>query len=223
VKPAFGINLTQWHIWESEHFDGIEIWSYMHDWVDNLTPVTMPYYYLRPDRAIDGPDRRVLGLWDRLNLHRRVAGVGALDAHAVKMLFGAFVAFPYERLFKTILTHATVERWGDDADADTAELRAALKSARAFVAYDALSASDGFEFRTSDGMMTGDRAPYEAGLKIEVRAAARAELRLVRNGRSFDAREGTAAEFAAEGPGVYRAEAYLGGRPWVFSNPIVLI
>ena len=127
VKSTFGINLRQWHIWESEHFDGLEIWSYMHDWVDNLTPLTLPYYYLRPDRAIDGPHEGVLGLWDRLNLHRRVAGLGALDAHAVKLLGGVFTAFPYEFLFRTILTHVLVDEWGGSAAEDAAALKEGLK------------------------------------------------------------------------------------------------
>jgi len=222
VKPAFGINLKQWHVWESEQFTGIEIWSYMHDWVENLNPLTMPYYYMNPDKAIDGPNERVLGLWDRLNLHRRVAGIGALDAHAVKMCLGAFVAFKYERLFRTILTHVTVDRWGENAEADRAELIRGLREARAYVAYDGLSPAEGFQLSTNGGLRAGDRGRLERETRIRVRVPKEAEVRLIHNGRRSAQAGGMTAEFAAEAPGVYRVEVYLGGRPWIFSNPIFL-
>ena len=95
VKPTFGIHLREWRTWQEEHFTGLEIWSYMHDWVENLTWRKLPFYYRHPEAAIDGPDESVLWLWDRLNLHRRVVGIGALDAHAVKLLFGLLTAFRY--------------------------------------------------------------------------------------------------------------------------------
>jgi hypothetical protein len=221
-KPTFGIKLKQWHVWESEHFAGIEIWSYMHDWVENVKALTLPLYYFAPDRAIDGPNRRVLGLWDRLNLHRRVAGIGALDAHAVRMGFGAFVAFRYEDLFRTILTHARVEAWGGSSAEDTARLRQALREARSFVAYDWLGPSDGFEFSGEGGIGMGDRAALGGGVRLHAALAAEGEMRFMHDGRCAAATTAREAEFAAEEPGVYRVEAYLRGRPWIFSNPIVL-
>jgi hypothetical protein len=222
VKSAFGINLRQWHVWESEHFDGIEIWSYMHDWVDNVTALTLPYYYLRPDRAIEGPDEGVLGLWDRLNVRRRVAGLGALDAHAIKRLGGLFTAFPYRFLFGTILTHVFVEEWGGSAAADAAALRAALREARSFAAYDALAPAEGFRFYGDGGLMMGDRAQLGAGRRLAVEAPREADVTLVHNGRRVRSESGGRTEFEASSPGVYRVEARIGGRPWVFSNPIFL-
>jgi hypothetical protein len=221
VKATFGLNLRQWHIWESEHFDGIEIWSYMHDWVEKLNPFSIPYYYLFPERAIEGPNEKVLGLWDRLNLHRRVTGLGALDAHAVTMGFGLLTAFKYEFLFRTILTYALVDEWGADAEADTLALRAALREAKAFVAHEGVAPAEGFDFRAGEAAM-GARKDFAGAETIRVRVPARAEITLVHNGRRREAMQGTAAEFAAEEPGVYRVEARIGGRPWIFSNPIVL-
>ena len=45
---------------------------------------------------------------------------------------------------------------------------------------------------------------------------------MLRDGVRIEAK--TASELATEvnGPGVYRVEVKLGGRPWVFSNPIYL-
>jgi hypothetical protein len=221
VKATFGINLRQWHIWESEHFDGIEIWSYMHDWVERLSLLNIPMYYLSPDSAIAGPNEKVLGLWDRLNLHRRVAGIGALDAHAVKMGLGLFTAFKYEFLFGTILTHALVDDWGSDAEADTLRLRAALKEARAFVAYDRIGRADGFRF-SAEGLAMGDTAAVGGGIAFDASLPESAEIALIHNGRRVAAESGTAVRFPASEPGVYRLEARREGRPWIFSNPICL-
>jgi len=221
VKTTFGINLRQWHIWESEHFDGIEIWSYMHDWVERLNPLNIPMYYLSPDSAIEGPNEKVLGLWDRLNLHRRVTGIGALDAHAVKMGLGLFTAFKYEFLFGTILTHALVDDWGSDASADTRRLRAALKQARAYVAYEPLGSAEGFRF-AADGLEMGDRAAFGGAVRLEAFLPQSGQIAFIHNGRKIAAEEGAKASFPAGEPGVYRLEVRLNGRPWIFSNPICL-
>jgi len=221
VKQAFGLNLRRWRIWDSEHFDGLEIWSYMHDWIENLHPLNLPYYYLRPDRAIDGPDPKVLRIWDRLNLHRPVSGLGALDAHAVKRVFGAFTAFKYEQLFRTILTHAWVDEWGADPSKDALSLRDSLKRGRSFIAYDALAPAAGFTFEL-------DNVPLRSGPAVgappllRARVPREAEISLIHNGRPLAAASGLCAEFPAGSPGVYRVEVRLDRRPWIFSNHLRL-
>jgi len=219
IKPTFGINLKQWRVWESEHFDGIEIWSYMHDWIENLTPLNLPRLYLRPDLAIEGPDQRILHLWDRLNLRRRVAGIGALDAHAVTKFFGLFVAFKYEFLFRTILTHVLVDAWGLSPDEDAAELARALRAGRSFAAYDWLAPSEGFRFFTDRGVV-GDRLALAGPVDLEVVLPRPAEIVLVHNGRKGPVAASSSARFPVGEGGVYRVEARLDGRPWIFSNPI---
>lgn len=222
VKRAFGINLSQWHTWQEEPFTGIEIWSYMHDWVDNVSYATLPRYYLRPHEAIDGPDRKVLALWDRLNMRRRVVGIGALDAHAVEMFFGLLVAFEYEFLFRTVLTHVLVAEWGDDAEEDTRRLRKGLRLGRAFISYQVAGEAEGFDFRSSDGAVMGAREEFHEGTLLEVEAPEEGRMTLVHNGRRCAEAEGREAQFEAWGPGVYRVEMSRNGTPWIFSNPIVL-
>jgi len=220
VKRKFGINLRQWHAWDAEKFTGLEIWSYMHDWIDKVGYFNLPALYRAPDDAIDGPDERVLGLWDRLNVHRRVVGIGALDAHAVKMLGGLVVAFPYEFLFRTVLTHVLVEDWDGRPAEDERRLREGLRQGRAFVAYHTVAAADGFRFHESGGLQMGARAPLDGGRTLLVRAPKRADFTLVHNARRTARKSGEAAEFHAGEAGVYRVEARIGGRPWIFSNPI---
>jgi hypothetical protein len=222
VKPTFGIKLRKWHSWQEERFTGIEIWSYMHDWVENLTYTRLPYYYLHPERAIDGPDEHVLGLWDRLNMHRRVVGLGALDAHAVKLFFGLFVAFPYEMLFGTVLTHALVDDWGRSAEEDELELRRALMCGRAFISYGVAGKADGFIFGSGDGVLMGDRAPLDGPRKLLVDVPGEGDISIIHNGRRVRSEKGRSLTFTASEPGVYRAEVWRGGEPWIFSNPICL-
>jgi hypothetical protein len=220
VKPAFGLNLRQWHAWQEERFTGLEIWSYMHDWVENLTYLNLPRYYLRPEEAIDGPDERVLRLWDRLNVHRRVVGIGALDAHAVKMLLGMLVAFEYEFLFRTVLTHVLVDEWGGDAEADTGRLLQALREGRAFIAHEGVASAAGFDFRADNGALMGAREEFAGARRLLVKTPGEALISLVCGGRVRERHTGTAAEFPVTQPGVYRVEVRRGGRPWIYSNPI---
>ncbi len=222
VKRRFGINLKQWHAWDHEHFTGMEIWSYMHDWVDKVGWLNLPALYRNPASAIDGPDKRVLGLWDRLNSRRRVVGIGALDAHAVKMFFGMLVAFEYEFLFRTVLTHALVESWGRSEAEDELSLRSALREGRAFVAYEALFPGDAFRFESTDGLQMGARAPL-AGVRTLMASVDRpAEITLVHNGSASCVTSGRQARFDVHSAGVYRVEVRVEGRPWIFSNPIYL-
>ncbi|MHC4712512.1 MAG: CehA/McbA family metallohydrolase [Planctomycetota bacterium] len=220
VKPAFGINLRQWHAWEEEKFTGIEIWSYMHDWVENVRWHNILSCYRNPDSAIDGPDRRVLGLWDRLNLRRRIVGIGALDAHAVRRLFGLFVAFRYEFLFRTVLTHVLVEKWGVGEREDAEELLGALRAGRAFVSYAVAGDARGFHFGSEDGDRMGQRCDLRAGTRLFVHLPEAASITLVHNGRKAAGAEGVEAAFGVAEGGVYRVEARRRQRPWIFSNPV---
>jgi len=71
----------------------------------------------------------------------------------------------------------------------------------------------------------GDEAPAgNWGLRVRLPAPAR--VRLVRDGEEVAATTGASLEHRAEGPGVYRVEAYRDARgrerTWVLSNPIYL-
>ena len=68
----------------------------------------------------------------------------------------------------------------------------------------------------------GDEAPYAGPAVLEVRSPVEAKLTLLRAGRPVAETVGTALRHTAAEPGVYRAEARLGGKPWVYTNPIYL-
>jgi hypothetical protein len=47
-----------------------------------------------------------------------------------------------------------------------------------------------------------------------------ATIKLLHNGKILKESDGDSLEFASAEKGVYRVEAYIETRPWVFTNPI---
>ena len=187
-------------------FCGIEIWSYIHDVLDRAIPWRLPLVALAPRRLVRGPRPETLALWDRLGRTRRVAGIGALDNHA-HMLLGLFELYPHADVFRTLRTHVICPELPAAGAAAEPALIAALAAGAAFVAFDGWADSTGFRF-----------AP---GWKLHAQLPRPADLTILRDGRPLvSLRRTRTADLAVDGPGVYRLEARLDGRPWIFANPI---
>ncbi|MCK5119773.1 MAG: hypothetical protein KAQ78_09320 [Candidatus Latescibacteria bacterium] len=225
-RPFFFMRSHEWKEWGSDRFDGMEIWSYMFDWVRHFRFYKFRQFYRDPEAQITGPFPETLALWDRLCRTRRIVGIAGVDAHAKtkRTPFGTLVVFPYEKLFRTIRTHILSEeafsgQWADDARI----VYRALKEGHCFGAYDLLASSEGFRFllRSDRGnAMMGDEMSFREAAEIEVVVPRRASIRVLRNGKEIRRVEGDSLRFRAEAPGVYRTEVALGGRPWIYSNPI---
>jgi hypothetical protein len=88
---------------------------------------------------------------------------------------------------------------------------AALREGRSYIAMDSLAPARGFTFER-DGDTLRVSAPREA------------RLRLLRDGGEIASVAGRELGHALDGPGVYRAEAYLHAhgreRTWILSNPL---
>ena len=98
-----------WINWKYKGFDGLEIWSYMLDWVSNVNHISLLYYHRHPEKAIKGPNPITLRKWDEIAMKRHVVGIGSIDAHGRKVPIFRFIKFlPYEYLFRTIRTHILV-------------------------------------------------------------------------------------------------------------------
>jgi len=221
----FRTRRLSWRKWDIEHLTGIEIWSYMFDWVDDFRFYKFKRFYLYPEAQISGPFKETLEMWDQLCLSRRVVGIGGLDVHARQIdPWGKLVVFPYHSMFKTIHTHVLVKGGltGDFAT-DSGKLLSELSMGHCFVAYDFAQDSSGFMFRVrGDTAIMGDEVTYSEDLELEVRLPTRAYINVIRNGKKFLSFVGTHSCFHAEGPGVYRIEAYIRKKPWIFSNPIYI-
>ena len=227
-RPFFFVRSHEWKDWDSDLFDGIEIWSYMFDWVKDFRFYKFRRFYRDPEAQITGPFPETLRMWDRLCRTRRVVGIAGLDVHAKKRKspFGSLVVFPYEKLFRTIRTHILSEeafcgQWADDARI----VYRALKRGHCFGAYDLLWPSHGFRFTLQSGggsAVMGDEMKFSEDAEIRVVLPRRASLRILRNGEEIRSAEGDSLRFSADAPGGYRVEVSLGDKPWIYSNPIYL-
>lgn len=221
-KTWLALAHRRWQSFPDAPFHGLEIWTYLHDWVRGLRLGSLRRQYRDPDRSLRGPDARLLAQWDALNLRRRVAGIAAQDNHARYVpLFGVRV-FPYEYLFRRLLTHVETGPLTNDAEGDIRRLLAAIAAGESYLANNGLAAADGFRFfaQTTEGER-GAGAWLENGAEtLRVFSPQKAELKIVRSGETILTENTDALELRDPPPGAYRVEARLDGSPWVFTNHI---
>jgi hypothetical protein len=214
-----------WRDWTSAPVLGVELWSYMADWVRHvhfLRPIQFLGLLRRPERGIRGPLTATLAEYDAVCQRRRMVAVGGLDAHAVRGPFG-LVVFPYEFLFRTIRTHVLADAFTGDFAHDEQALYAALRAGHCTLAHDGIADSTGATFTCSGSgseRITGDELAFQPGLTLRATVPVEASLRLVYNGLTAYETSGTALERPVGEPGVYRIEGRIGGRPWLYTNPI---
>jgi hypothetical protein len=213
---------VDWPHWDAA-ITGMEIWSYMHDVVHKVIPWRLPLLFLNHRWLVRGPRRETLKMWDQLGRSRRVAGIGSLDNHAT-VFFSLFRIFPHQDLFRMLRTHVICAALPQDGPAAEEILVKALGEGSCFVALDGWADATGFRFCAQGPGPTlgmGQETAYAAGWKLIVESPRAAELTIVRDGSPLaKVEKARALEAAVEGPGVYRVEARLGGRPWVYTNPI---
>ena len=224
TKRLFRVRLAPWAQWDLDGFVGLEIWSYMHDWIDELTLLKFWSHYHRPHEQISGPDPAVLAIWDDLTRKRKVVAISGLDVHARKSwLIPLLNVFPYSELFRTIRTHVIVPRFSGDGRADVKLVEEAHREGRCYVAYDLLADAAGFSFTGESGQASchlGATLPLDGRATMSVHSPQECEMRLLRYGEEVASGQGTHLDHETAQTGAYRVEARLDGKPWVFTNPI---
>ena len=221
-RPWRGQTHFAWRRFPDEFFHGIEIWTYMHDWMDNLMFTQLREKVRRSDYHLSGPNARVLRLWDEMNLRRRMAGIGSQDNHARWVPFLNLRVFSYEYLFQRLLTHVVMEEFSRHAKDDIPRLLGAIGGGNSYFATNGIAGADGFSF-TVDGdggeHVVGEW--LEGGAKaLRISAPARAEVTLIRNGAVAAVETTELFEMRDPAPGAYRVEMRIGGVPWLFTNHI---
>ena len=221
-RPLHKMRNHSWRDWAATDFTGLELWSYMFDWVSGFHYSRFPSYYRHPDRKLRGPDAQTITKWDELCQQRRVVAFGGVDAHARKHFGLPFVVFPYESLFRTIRTHLVTTDALAGVSSDIATVLESLRNGKAFLANDKTADSSGTTFTTDSGLTFGDEAPFTSTLRIHAEVPTKADLTLVKDGVPVVQEQSKSLTYKADRPGVYRLEARLSGRPWLFTNPIYL-
>lgn len=219
-----------WINWKYEDYDGLEIWSYMLDWVSKVNHISLLYYYLHPEKAIKGPNLVSLRKWDEIAMKRHIVGIGSIDAHGRRAPIFWFIKFlPYEYLFQTIRTHILVPTpLKDNLSTEQSKklVYDAIRSGHCFIGYDFIADSSGFKFTAIvDGenkVLMGDELEMDKSALLQIKTPLPSKIRLIRNGESIKVLEGNNLDYETDQTGVYRVEVYLDDQPWVFSNPIFL-
>jgi len=218
----FMIKGYPWRRWEIERFCGIEVWSYMYDWLGKTHWGNVIYHLAYPDRVLRGPDRKTLGMWDRLCEKRRITGIAGLDVHGMRVW--GLELMGYEQLFAGLRNHLLCNELTGNAGQDVEIILDTLKEGRLFFALDSLADSYGFRFWFEGGggkVLMGEEVPFRQG-KICICAPCEAEFVIRRNGEVFWKERGREAEVRLKERGVYRVEGRIDGKAWLFTNPIYL-
>ncbi len=222
-----------WTDWSIKEFDGIEIWNHMSEWMENLTEENKYRSFLHPLRTIEAPPKETLEVWDKLNLERKVVGIGGVDAHAHKYNLLGFMEveiFPYKVLFKSIHTHVLLAEELKKGNSQKAISKAkwliynAMREGRCFVANDYHGNSEGFRFYAENNNTVytmGDTFTPKGDVSLKViLPELEGSIRLIRNGKVTEMIDGLNAEFIVNKKGVYRVEVFRKDCAWIYSNPI---
>ncbi len=217
-----------WPDLATDDYAGVEIWSYMHDWVEGAYPWHVLDGMRDPDSRVAGPHPLVLRRWDEVALRRHCSGIAALDAHERRYPIPHFrwpllKVLPTEFIFRTARTHVLSPEWSGSSADDIAALTAALTAGRCFAAYDLIGDATGTRFRAErDGerAVMGDEVDAGGERTFVATVPLEAELRLLRNSEPVAQCVGRELVHRDARPGVYRVEARLRNRPWVFTNHI---
>ena len=217
-----------WTLWDSDCYDGIEIWNQMSEWMEGLTHFNKFWRAMHPRRSVVSPKKETLARWDKGNMDRRITGVGGVDAHGhIHRLLGMFSIriFRYKVSFRTIRTHILTERElpGDDYEMALQLVYDAIREARCFVSHSYLGNASAFRFRAENDSGTaqmGGTLVLKEETQLVVVNPEKAETRLIFNGNEIGREEGRRITFKVARPGVYRVEIRKKGKAWIFSNHI---
>ena len=218
-----------WTLWESDCFDGIEIWNQMSEWMEGLTARNKYLRALHPRRSILAPKRETLAKWDELNRVRKVVGVGGVDAHGhIHKLWGFIPKriFRYKISFRTIRTYVLLkeELSREDHEQDLRKIYSALRSANCFVAHRYFGDASGFRFyaqnKSGGRAAMGESLAFREDSELIVNSPMSATVRLIGNGSLLEEKKGRRVVFKASNKGVYRVEVWHKNRLWILSNHI---
>lgn len=230
-----------WLIWDTRHFDAIEIWNWDTDW-RNDSPWdwirALPLLPFEPTsalaRLVDRPDSS-LARWDALLGEAPIAAVCSVDAHArIALTENRFLPFPaYRHLFRLAQQHVLLDRDPTgDPDHDGHLVVEALRRGRGYCGFDGIADARGLSVEVESGGEVaglGQRVVWADGATLRVALPAIGEpttLTLFRDGVAIHETSEATLDVHLPGPGVYRIEAAVRPEslsrslPWIFANPI---
>ncbi|MCZ6631776.1 MAG: CehA/McbA family metallohydrolase [bacterium] len=223
-RPLIKRKNHAWRDWTITGFTGLELWSYMFDWIKDFHYLRFYQHYRYPERFIEGPNPQTLQLWDQFCQTSRCVAIGGVDAHARKYPIVGFTVFPYEQTFRTLRTHIlTHEAFSKNASKDIPIALQSLRQGHCFIGYDFLHNTTHTRFQSVDKtLLMGDEHVFEHPIELEIYVPISADLTVIKDGQPLESLFASKHRFEAKTPGVYRIEARLQNKPWIYTNPIYL-
>ena len=218
-----------------------EAYSTLHDYPANYLKRFDELCQKRPHTGVSANDaHQNIGLVLRLKENNKVQVEDALGEKLLeidRLLAGAVAKIPadakpgdvvlrlqldrYENALRHAATHLLME--GQTRE----QVWEALEKGRAFVGFDWMADSTGFQLEVQEGdkrHAMGARLKLEPGMRLAGKAPLAGEWKIARNGMVVHEGTGRAMEMELKEPGVYRAEVWLEiageKRVWILSNPI---
>lgn len=225
-----------WTQWDSNDFQGIEIWNHMSEWIEGMNENNQMQRVLHPLKSIMSPNTKTLSKWDIISQQRHVTGIGGVDAHAFKQSLLGFievVIFPYKVLFKSVRTHVLLNNPIDIKKTDEFEMNKnsileALRNGRCFTANHYHGNAKGFRFFAEcngEVYNMGDtiECKPEDNPILRIFVPQTCDIRIIYNGTKLTSKEDMQLTFDAKKSGAYRVECWKNGKGWIFSNHIRVI
>ena len=220
-----------WNDWNVKGFDGIELWNQMSDWLEKLKNWLNFFRLFYPRRFLVSAEKDILRRWDEYNRVVFKSGIGGVDAHTMKIKYGLFqlTIFPIKVELQGIRTHVYLTEplpKGDVGKAKSLFLDA-LKNGRGYIT----------NFRRGNAKGTRIFITYSNGVTslpgradaqgasgalpafLHVQLVDKAEIRVIKNGKTIHTTSGRQMEFKINENGLYRIEVYKGINAWIYSNP----
>ena len=218
-----------------------EAYSTLHDYPANYLKRFDALCQKRPHTGVSANDaHQNIGLVLRLKENNKVQVEDALGEKLLeidRLVAGAVAKIPadakpgdvvlrlqldrYENALRHAATHLLME--GQTRE----QVWEALEKGRAFVGFDWMADSTGFQLEVQEGdkrHAMGSRLKLEPGMRLAGKAPLAGEWKIARIGMVVHEGTGRAMEMELKEPGVYRAEVWLEiageKRVWILSNPI---
>ncbi len=215
-----------WIDWTIDDFDGIEIWNQMSEWMERLNIFNLLWMTISPRKGIYKPFDITLKRWDTFNLKRKIAGIGGIDVHAMKIKIGPFVKtfFPYKVQFKSIRTNIILrERLSDDFEVAKWQIYNALKNANSYIynyRWGDITSLVFYASNENEIFIPGDETFLAENMYLNIVLPEKLFIKIVKNGNIIFKDKVQEYKLKIMQEGNYRLEVYKKKHGWIFTNNI---
>lgn len=212
-----------WKNWELKNYDGIEVFCFSDNFYKEGIFLIFKALLLSPKSFLESTlktPENGLKLWDdQLSSGRKISGFSAVDAH-LKLKLGNLALENYSLYLQAATMYAIASELNEP------KIVEALGKGRSFSAFEVYGLAQDFEFSAESSGQTyqmGDSVKTGSLVQFQVKSPETADIYLIHNGTTVQKTRGETLNYQSNSQaGFYRVEVHLGGKLWIFSNPIYI-